>query len=243
MNYDEQILALVQEANPENPLAYVHSLIKPMAREKLDNYILDCTDCEICNGPKCLTSGNEHGAIMVIGESIIEEQVKDGEITVYPFHGTAEGELLNKLFTYHHVNYDELFFMNAVSCFPCKEVNGKLIKRAPAKTEVNNCKVFLEYAIEIVKPVAIVLLGNIALNMFHKEAISQARGNWIDVKGIPAMPTYHPSYLLHMQDKQDPEIVEVYKGDFCEDILQVFKYIQDNFPDNNVLLEKLEEEQ
>jgi uracil-DNA glycosylase family 4 len=244
LNYEGQILALVKEANPENPLAYVHSIVKPMAREKLDGYIAGCSDCKcVCSGPKSITMGDVNAAIMIIGESVIESQAKECESDyVYPFEGTSEGEMLDKLLNHYKVNHDELFWINAVNCFTHKEVNGKLIKRAPAKTEVDNCKVFLEYAIETVKPVAIILLGNIALNMFHKEAISQARGTWINVMGIPAMPTYHPSYLLHLQEKQDPEIVENYKIDFCEDVKAVFQYIQDNFPDNNVLLEKLEEE-
>lgn len=59
---------------------------------------------------------------------------------------------------------------------------------------------------------------------------------------IPSMPTYHPSYIFHLQEKQDLEIVEIYKDDFYDYISQAFKYIQDNFEDNNILLKKLEEE-
>lgn len=243
MDYEEQILALVKESNPDNPMAYVQRIVKPLAREKLDNYIAGCLDCGVCDGPRSLTKGNVNAAVMIIGESVLESQWDGSESKyVYPFEDTVEGQMLDKLLNHYKVNHDELFYINAVNCFTCKEVNEKQIKRAPSKTEVTSCKVFLDYAIEIVKPVVIILLGNIALNMFHKEAISQARGKWIDVMGIPAMPTYHPSYLLHLQEKQDPDIVDNYKADFCDDILQALKYIQDNFPDNNVLFEKLEEE-
>lgn len=240
MDYEEKILELVKEANPDNPVAYVQNIVKPLAREKLDNYISNCQDCGVCAGPKSLTFGSVNSSIMIIGESVIESQVGNAEY-VYPFEGTKEAEMLGKLFDYYHVNRDELFFINAVNCFTHKEVNGNKIKRAPSKTEVTNCRVFLEYAIQTVKPVVIIILGNIALNMFYKEPIKEARGKWMDIMGIPAVPTYHPSYLL-LQEKQNQECVEGYKIDFCEDVRLVLQYIQDNFPDNNILLEKLEEE-
>lgn len=240
MSHEEQILALVKEANPANPVDYVQRIVKHLAREKLDSYIVGCNDCETCRGTKSITNGNINAAIMIIGESVMESQANNE--TVYPFEDTEEMALLDKLFDAYHVNRDELFWINAVNCFTYKEVNNKQLKRAPSKTEVENCRVFLEYAIDVIKPVAIILLGNVALNMFHKNAITQARGQWIDVRGIPAMPTYHPSYLLHLEGKKDPELIEIDKGDFCEDVLQVLLRIQKEFPDNNVLLEKLEEE-
>ena len=240
MSFEEQILNLVKEADPANPVEYVQSIVKPLARQKLDSYIMGCSDCDTCRSTKSITHGNVNAAIMIIGESVLEEQV--GDEAVHPFVGTAEGALLDKLLDAYHVNRDELFWINAVNCFTYKEVNGKQLKRAPSKTEVEGCRVFLEYAIDVIKPVAIILLGNVALNMFHKNAITQARGQWVDVRGIPAMPTYHPSYLLHLEGKKDPDLVEIDKGDFCEDVLQVLLRIQKDFPDNNVLLEKLEEE-
>lgn len=240
MTNQEQILRLVTEADPANPLEYVRNIIKPLAIDKLNNYIAGCSDCEVGSGPKTITAGNPHADIMVIGESISEEQFAINQDIYLPFESTKEVEILKKVFSAYNVNPEEIFWVNSVNCYCHKEVNGKKIKRAPSKTEVNNCISFVEYAIDVVNPKVILLLGNIALNLFHKDSISKARGIWTEVKGIKAMPTYHPGYLLMMDGKQDPEIVEDYKIDFCEDIKLMLLYIQRKYPDNNVLLSTLQ---
>ena len=47
-------------------------------------------------------------------------------------------------------------------------------------------------------PKVIIALGKVALRFFlgHDAGIIRSRGHWIDYKGIPVMPTFHPAYLL-----------------------------------------------
>jgi DNA polymerase len=46
--------------------------------------------------------------------------------------------------------------------------------------------------------------------------ITRLRGHWQTWRGIPVMPTYHPSYLLHRQDLGE-------KRKVWEDMLQVME--------------------
>jgi uracil-DNA glycosylase family 4 len=236
---ENKILSLVKQANPANPLAYVRDIVKEYSREKLDSYILESDDC---NGPKSITRGNVNADVMIIGEAVSVDQLDLGKDVVYPLEGTKGLGLLEKVLNHFDVNPAEVFYMNAVNCFPHKEIDGEILPRTPNKSEVLGHKTFLDYAIDIVRPSVIILLGSVALNVYKKEAISKARGQWIDVRGIPAMPTYHPEYFIQIEDKKHPDIIEELKYDFVEDIRKAFLYLQEEYPDNNVLLSKLEEE-
>lgn len=234
------VLNLIKQANPSNPLSYAHDIVRDYAREKLDSYIDGCKDCSICEGHKSLTKGNANAGIMVIGESVAEDQI-DNPNQIYPLEGTEGQVLLEKVFDHFNVNPDEIFYINAVNCFPYKKIDDQTLSRTPSKKEVDNCKVFLEYAIDIVKPTVIILLGSVALNVFHKNAITKVRGQWIDIKGISAMPTFHPEYFIQIEGKKHPDIIEEHKIDFCEDIKNALLSIQERYPNNNILLEPIEE--
>ena len=53
-------------------------------------------------------------------------------------------------------------------------------------------------SIKIIKPKVIVTLGNPSTRFIlnTNEGITNMRGKWSIYKGIPVMPTYHPSYIL-----------------------------------------------
>ena len=64
---------------------------------------------------------------------------------------------------------------------------------------------------------SLVALGGTAVEgLFGKTAvgITKLRGTWMEYRGIPVMPTYHPSYLLRNQ------LISV-KREVWEDMLQV----------------------
>lgn len=240
MNNKSKILNLVKQADPINPLEYVRDAIKDYAIEKLNSYILQNND-EL-DGPKSITRGNPHADIMIIGESVSEPQLELGKDIVCPMEGTRGLEMLETVLNHFNVNPDEVFYMNTVNIFPYKEIDGKKLPRTPSKKEVDEHKIFLNYAIDVIRPSLIILLGSVALNVFKKDAISRARGEWIDVRGIPAMPTYHPEYFVQIEGKKHPDIIEELKIDFVDDIQKALLYLQSNFPDNNVLLSKIEED-
>jgi DNA polymerase len=233
----EQILELIKDANPDNPLQFAHSIVKDYSIDKLNEHIISCNDCGICGEGKSITKGNSNASILIVGESLSEEQ-KDNEIS-FPLED-ASGEILNKVLDSFSINHDEVFYINSVSCWPHKVVGNEIVSRTPSKKEVDSCKVFVDYAIKVVQPRVIILLGSIALNLYKKESITKARGEWIDVFGIPSMPTYHPGYFIQIEGKKDPEIVEMLKWDFYDDLKKAFAYVDKEYPDNNVFLNEIE---
>jgi uracil-DNA glycosylase family 4 len=171
---------------------------------------------------------------MVKGDYVVEEQI-NGEAILVPFENTKGGESLKLVFESLNVDTSKLFFMNTVNCWPHKKMGDKIMKRTPLKTEVQNCVPFVKYAIEVVQPRVIILLGSVASNLFYKEAITKARGNWIEVMGIQAMLTYHPGYFAEIEGKKDEDSIYQAKCEFYDDIKRAFQFVLEHFPEDNIL--------
>lgn len=243
MTKEQEILNLVKEVNPENPIEYVCSIVRPMARQKMDCLMSKCQDCPACkNHPvRSVSYGDDRASVLIINEGIYESQLEDGKDTVYPLQGTPEMELIDTLIDACHINRKQLFWMNAVNCFTCTHVNGKNIERAPNGHEAEYCRGYIEDAIQIIHPVLIILLGNIPLNLFHRgKSIKEMHGKFINIDGVQAMPLYSPHSLVAMQNSDTLEdLIAEYETEFCEDFRKAFKYVQDNF-EGNVVLEPLD---
>ena len=237
---EEQILKLVEEADPANPIDFVQNIVKPLAKKKLDNYILTCEDCGICNTKKTISNGNPNASIMIIGESCSEDQQEDSEEYVFPFNNEA-GESLAKALTNLNVNTEEIFFINSVNCFPHRENNGIKIKRAPTKTERTNCKVFLDYAIKVVQPLLIICLGGVATNDINEEIgkqnITKIRGNYFQYRGINVMPTFNPGYFAELEKagQIDEDTIVNYQWDFFNDLQKALTDLQEHYPDLTII--------
>ena len=70
--------------------------------------------------------------------------------------------------------------------------------RNPETDEVIACQPFLEAQIRTIRPRVLVALGKFSAHWLLKTAtpITRLRGQLGEWEGIPAMPTYHPAYLL-----------------------------------------------
>jgi len=235
LNAQEQILNLVYDTDPDNPLQYVRNIVKDYSIQKMNTHIRNCQDCKICNGPKSIGIGNPNATVMIIGESISQDQINDNIDEVLPFDNKA-GEMLYKILDDYNVNKDELFIMNAVNCWPKKQIDNDYLTRTPTKKEVLNCSVFVNYAIETIQPQVIILLGNIALNMFRKDIISKTRGQWFKINGIDTIATYHPGFFLQIEGKKRKEDVDELKWDFYNDLITAFKFIKEKNPNSNIFL-------
>ena len=102
------------------------------------------------------------------------------------------GQLLDKALLSVGITRDHVYVTNIVKCRP----RGN---RTPAIAEGNECgRRWLAEEIRLLQPKVIVALGKVALRFFlgHDAGIIRSRGHWIDYKGIPVMPTFHPAYLL-----------------------------------------------
>jgi len=153
-----------------------------------------CKKC-ILHAKRCQTvpgQGNIHPDILFIGEGPGQDEDKQG----LAFIGRA-GQLLTRLITRMGFTRDEVFIANIVKCRPPNN-------RKPLPEEMDMCRPYLERQIDVLKPKVIVLLGASAFEGLMPsgvpgKTISKVRGTWLEYKGIPTMPTFHPSYLLRNQ--------------------------------------------
>lgn len=162
--------------------------------EELEQSIINCKKCKLCQNRTNIVfgKGNKNAEIMFIGEGPGADEDREGE----PFVGKA-GKLMNEAFKGLGINRQEVYIANIVKCRPPSN-------RVPEEDEAEACLNYLRNQVILVKPKIIVLLGSTALkNILGKEyGITNARGKWIEKKGIMYMPTWHPAALLRDENKK-----------------------------------------
>lgn len=236
MNEDVQskILELVNQANPQNPMAFVRNIIKDSAIGKMNSYIASCNDCGMCNNTRTLAAGNPHSSVMIISDCATSDQMQLNR-PAYPLEGTQELSCLTEALTYLNVNLKEIFWMNCVNCCPSRKVDTHEIYRCPNTKEINHCSAFMKYAVDIVQPAMIILLGNIALNCFQKASITKVHGQWTTAYTIPAMPVYSPTHIKDLKGLVSEDQRNTMKRDMMLDLKSAFMFLQRDYPNNNVL--------
>lgn len=134
--------------------------------------------------------GNPGARLMFIGEGPGADEDRTG----LPFVGVA-GQLLDRIIAAMKLGEDEVYIANIVKCRPPNN-------RTPEVDEMNSCTPFLLRQIEVVKPEVIVALGKTAAAYLldSKASMTSMRGRWHSWKGVPVMPTWHPSYVLRVRD-------------------------------------------
>ena len=100
--------------------------------------------------------------------------------------------------------------------------------RDPEAPEIATCFPFLEAQIEAVNPDVIITLGRIATKSLlgTTKALGKLRGNFHDRRGIPVMPTYHPSFLLRNEGDRR------WKADAWADLKMVMAELGIQVPDS-----------
>jgi DNA polymerase len=69
--------------------------------------------------------------------------------------------------------------------------------RDPKPAEISMLQPFVRRHIELADPQVVVLMGNWAcIGLLGRKGIMRLRGNWDEVLGRPALPMYHPAFLL-----------------------------------------------
>jgi DNA polymerase len=123
---------------------------------------------------------------MFVGEGPGAAEDRQGR----PFVGRA-GQLLTRMINAMTLDRTEVYITNIVKCRPPNN-------RDPNRVEIDTCFPFLEAQIGAIGPEVIVALGRVAAaNLLEtSDPIGKLRGRFHDRKGIPVMPTYHPSFLL-----------------------------------------------
>jgi len=176
--------------------------------------IMSCTRCPLHKtkknyvpGEGCLTP-----PIMFIGEGPGETEDNFGR----PFIGNA-GQTLDKVIEKMGYTRETVFIGNIVKCRPPAN-------RDPLKEEVDMCLPFLIRQIKLLKPKVIVCLGKVAMNnlLGANFSIKEKRGIQMEFNGIPVIPTYHPSYILHQQTK---EAISKAKWEMWDDMQKVLAIV------------------
>ena len=149
--------------------------------------------CELKKGARTLvfSDGNPAARVMVIGEAPGAEEDRQGK----PFVGRA-GQLLDRMFAAIGLARDAvdaekaLYITNILPWRPPQN-------RDPKPEEIAMLRPFLERHVDLAGPDMLVLMGNHACHaLLGRRGITRLRGTWTEALGRPALPMFHPAYLL-----------------------------------------------
>jgi DNA polymerase len=136
--------------------------------------------------------GDPSARLMIVGEAPGADEDRLG----LPFVG-ASGRLLDRMLAAIGLDRTQAYITNVVPWRPPGN-------RKPEPTEVELCLPFITRHIELVDPAVLLLLGGASVSalLARTDSITRLRGGFIDysssrlARPIPAMPTFHPAYLL-----------------------------------------------
>ena len=174
------------------------AVTKAASFEALRLRVLACTKCpHLASSRKSVVFGvgNLQARLMFVGEAPGVDEDRLGE----PFVGRA-GELLTKIIQAAGWRRSDVYIANILKCRP--DTPGQTSgNRKPLPAEMATCIPYLHEQIDYIRPEILVALGATAVEGLLGKAVSitKMRGSWQTYRGIPLMPTYHPSYLLHNQ--------------------------------------------
>lgn len=129
--------------------------------------------------------------------------------TRIPLSGDATGRNFEDLLAAAGLSRKDVFVTNATLCNP-RDGRGRNTRPSPA--EIANCGAFLRRQIELINPLILVTLGQIALhavNLIFRTDIKlrQAVGRIISIKERILIPLYHPSpRVLNIHRKRVQQI-------------------------------------
>lgn len=149
--------------------------------------------CDLKKGARSLVfaDGRPEARVMVIGEAPGADEDRLGR----PFVGRA-GQLLDKMLAAIDLGRDQADARQAVyitNVLPWRPPQN----RDPLPEEVAMMLPFVEKHIELVAPEVLVLMGNHSCQaLLGRRGITRLRGHWAEALGRPALPMFHPAYLL-----------------------------------------------
>ncbi len=147
--------------------------------------------CELKRGARNLvfSDGDPAARVMLIGEA----PGRDEDIEGRPFVGRA-GQLLDRMLAAIDMSRDAtlapVYITNVLPWRPPQN-------RDPKPEEIAMMRPFLERHVALINPDVLVLMGNISCQaVLGKRGITRLRGQWSEAFGKPALPMFHPAYLL-----------------------------------------------
>lgn len=138
------------------------------------------------------SDGHPNAPVMVIGEAPGADEDRMG----LPFVGVS-GQLLDKILK--SIDLDRRAEDPVKAVYISNILNWRPPgNRTPSPAEVEVSLPFIRRHIQLAAPKVIILSGAVSAKALlgSGDSISRLRGKFHDVMGIPAIATYHPSYLL-----------------------------------------------
>ena len=148
--------------------------------------------CELKRGARhtVFADGQPSARVMVIGEAPGRDEDREGR----PFVGRA-GQLLDRMLGAIHLDRRAegaggVYITNVLPWRPPQN-------REPTPEEMAMLVPFLERHVHLVAPDLLILMGNTPCQaLLGRRGITRMRGKWVEALGLPAMPMFHPAYLL-----------------------------------------------
>jgi DNA polymerase len=153
--------------------------------------------------------------LFFIGEQPGDQEDKAGR----PFVGPA-GQLFDQFLEGAGIERQKVYVTNAVKRFNFTTLGKRRIHQTPKAGEIDLWAPWLHQEHRLVQPAVTITLGASALRGFFGRPVKlgQVRGETIplpeDIGGV-VVPTFHPSYLLRIQDPSQRKVEE---GKFAADL-------------------------
>ncbi len=149
--------------------------------------------CELRKGAQntVFADGSPSARVMIVGEAPGREEDEQGR----PFVGAA-GRLLDLMFAAIGLGRGEsapergLYITNILPWRPPRN-------RDPEADEIAMLMPFVRKHVDLVDPEVLVCMGNISCGaLLGRRGVTRLRGKWTEALGRPALPMFHPAYLL-----------------------------------------------
>ncbi|MBC8240747.1 MAG: uracil-DNA glycosylase [Alphaproteobacteria bacterium] len=165
----------------------------PALRAVMDNF--DLCPLKKTAATTVFGAGNPAAKVMLIGEAPGADEDRQGQ----PFVGVS-GQLLDRMLASIGLDRGSVYITNMLAWRPPGN-------RKPTIEETTMCLPFIRRHVELVAPRILVFVGgtSAATLLERRDGITRMRGRWFEyppdgsnVSGdaIPAMPIFHPAYLL-----------------------------------------------
>ena len=159
--------------------------------EALREAMMRFEHCDLKKGARNLvfSDGTPGARVMLVGEAPGRDEDREGK----PFVGRA-GQLLDKMLDAIDMGRTRqdapVYITNVLPWRPPQN-------RDPKPDEIAMMKPFLLRHIALAKPDVLVIVGNWSCQaLLGKRGITRLRGQWTQAAGLPALPMFHPAYLL-----------------------------------------------
>jgi DNA polymerase len=141
--------------------------------------------------------GAPTAAMVLVGEQPGDHEDRQG----HPFVGPA-GRILRTCVEEAGLAVADVYLTNAVKHFKHEQRGKRRIHKKPNTAEIEACHPWIEAELRAVRATVVVALGaTAARSLFGRTiAIAANRGVRLDLGGVPALVTYHPSAVLRAKE-------------------------------------------